>query len=328
MDPGQQGANRMTAKAPTPLRDPGGVSELKVSLIIPALNEAAGLQAILWRIPAEVDELIIVDGNSVDETAAVVRAFREELTSNGTHPEPRVTRSAMHPRDMTLRFETQRGNGKGDAIKHGLRMATGDLVVTMDADGSMNPEEIPAFLDCLVAGCDVVKGSRVLQGGGSHDFTLLRRLGNAALTQVANLLCRTAYTDITYGFTAHWREAITDPSQLPDGWQLEMQVALRGSKVGLVTAEVPCFEERRIGGASKLNPLRDGFAILKTILRESLRQPLGFTRVPNGPHRRAEPRPFDRQLVLRRQIHGRAEYERLPAGTSQALVPEAGSRRG
>jgi glycosyltransferase involved in cell wall biosynthesis len=220
--------------------------DLHVSLVIPALNEADGLSDLLPRVPNLISELIVVDGGSTDGTVAVVRELRSDA--------------------IVLR---QTGKGKGNALKCGIAEARGEIIVTMDADGSMNPEDIPRFVSSLVAGHDFVKGSRMLEGAGSSDFTLLRRLGNSGLTRFGNIIFGSSYTDITFGFNAYWRPTIMHLGELADGFEFEIQAALRAASVGMRTAEVPTHEPARVGGVSKLNPFTDGLAILRIILCEA-----------------------------------------------------------
>ena len=82
----------------------------------------------------------------------------------------------------------QQGRGKGSALRTGFAAATGDIIVTLDADGSMDPGEIPGYVGQLLAGADYVKGSRFLQGGGTTDITLLRKLGAKAFVYLTRLL--------------------------------------------------------------------------------------------------------------------------------------------
>jgi glycosyltransferase involved in cell wall biosynthesis len=222
------------------------VTTPSVSLVIPALNEAQGLRAILPRVPLVVGQLIVVDGGSTDATVDVVL----EMAPNAT-----VIR--------------QSGRGKGDALKCGIAAARGEIIVTMDADGSMNPEDIELFVAQLCAGMDFVKGSRVLPRAGSADFTHLRRIGNAALTHFGNLVFGSHYTDLTFGFNAYWRPTIQHLGELADGFEFEIQAALRAASIGMCTSEVPTYEPARVGGESKLNPFSDGLAILRIILSEA-----------------------------------------------------------
>jgi glycosyltransferase involved in cell wall biosynthesis len=227
--------------------DPGERRQrlLTVSLIIPTLNEAESIAQVLPRVPDTVDEIVIVDANSNDNTLDVV--------------------AAVCPRAVRV---TQHGRGKGDALIQGVRASHGDIIITMDADGSMAPEFIPELAALLIEGADFVKGSRVLRGGGSADFTLVRRLGNWALTVATNLLHGTRYTDITYGLNAYWRHVVDDLGELSSGFQFEIQAAIRAGRRGMHVAEAPCYEAARIGGKSKLHPFRDGFAILRSIVAE------------------------------------------------------------
>lgn len=226
---------------------PPHVSSFSVSLIIPARNEAAGLHAVLSDpIPEFIDQIIVVDGHSADRTVAVVRE--------------------VCPRAI---IATQKGTGKGDAIKLGLSLATGDIVVTMDGDGSHRLSDIAPMVEKLMKGHDFVKGSRALPGAGSDDFTAVRSAGNWCLTAVARWLYGTDWTDITYGFNVYWRRIMVDTSQLSDGFSFEIQAAVRAARGGLAVAEVACFERPRVAGVSKLHAIRDGWAILMVILGEA-----------------------------------------------------------
>jgi glycosyltransferase involved in cell wall biosynthesis len=226
--------------------DPLRSIDPSVTLIIPVLDEADGVREIFPRIPPMVRQLIVVDGGSRDDTVKVVRRLR---------PNAEVVR--------------QRGRGKGAALKTGLALAESELIVTMDGDGSMRPEDIPAFVAKLVEGHDFVKGSRALPGAGSDDFTRLRQWGNTGLTRIANVIFGSSYTDLTFGYDAYWRSTIEHLGELADGFEFEIQAAIRAATVGMRIAEVPAHEPARVGGASKLNPISDGWAILRIILAET-----------------------------------------------------------
>jgi glycosyltransferase involved in cell wall biosynthesis len=223
-----------------------GPARPKVSLVIPTLNEALGLAHVLPRVPREVDEIVVVDGHSRDRTIETVY---------------RVCPSAL--------IVFQAGRGKGNALKEGIRASTGDIIITMDGDGSMDPDDIPEFVARLRGGYDFVKGSRELAGAGSDDFTRLRRAGNSGLTAVANLIFGSEYTDLTFGFNGYWRSTINHLWCIADGFEFEIQAALRAASVGMQTSEVPTYEGARIGGKSKLNPVTDGTAILRIIVAEA-----------------------------------------------------------
>jgi hypothetical protein len=218
-----------------------------VSVVIPTLNEADNLPHVLSRLPTGLHEVIVVDGNSTDDTVGVVRRLRP---------------------DAHVLF--QPGRGKGDALATAFAACTGDIVVTLDADGSTDPAEIPRFVAALCNGADFVKGSRFAQGGGSADITPLRRVGNRMFNTLVNNFYGTHYTDLCYGFNAFWRRCLPYMRVDCNGFEVETLINVRIAKAGLVVHEVPSYEKSRLYGGSNLHALRDGTRVLRTILRERI----------------------------------------------------------
>jgi glycosyltransferase involved in cell wall biosynthesis len=242
---------------------------LRVSVVIPALNEAENLPFVLPRIPACVDEVILVDGQSTDATISVARE--------------------VYP---GIRVLTQEGRGKGAALRTGFSAARGDVIVMLDADGSTDPQEIPAFLDALRAGADFAKGSRFVRGGGTVDMSLLRRLGNAAFVVLVWLLFRRRYTDLCYGYAAFWTRLLPSLALDCDGFEIETMMNIRVLHIGCQVVEVPSFEAQRINGTSRLRTFPDGWRVFKTILRERMPMTLlpifaGIARKPGSRKGRA-----------------------------------------
>lgn len=219
-----------------------------VSVIVPALNEAENLPHVFAALPAWIDEVILVDGGSTDGTAAVARRLRPGL-----------------------RVVAQTRRGKGNALIEGAAAAKGDIIVMMDADGSTDGHEIRSFVAALTAGADFAKGSRYAPGGGSDDLSPLRSLGNRALTGLTNLLYGTRYTDLCYGYNAFWARHLDALALDCDGFEIETLMNIRAVKAGLVVREVPSHERCRVHGESNLHALRDGWRVLKTIIRERFR---------------------------------------------------------
>jgi glycosyltransferase involved in cell wall biosynthesis len=168
----------------------------------------------------------------------------------------------------------QVGNGKGDALRAGIAASTGDLIVLMDADGSADPQEIARFVEILLEGADFAKGSRFIKDGGSHDITHIRRLGNNGLILLVNLLFGTRYSDLCYGYNVFWKHCLKHIEIDSDGFEIETLINIRMHLAGLNVVEVPSIEYRRIHGLSNLNAIRDGWRILKLILREYRRSKL------------------------------------------------------
>jgi glycosyltransferase involved in cell wall biosynthesis len=234
----------------------------RVSVVVPALNEARNLPHVFAQMPPNIHEVILVDGYSVDDTVAVARRLR---------PDVRVVR--------------QTRTGKGNALACGFVAATGDVIAMVDADGSADPGEIPQFMKVLLNGADFAKGTRFAGGGGSSDITRLRSLGNRVLTALFNVCYSKGYSDLCYGFNVFWRRHAPtlglDATSLPpsdgqgrlwgDGFEVETLIHIRAAKAGLVVAEVPSFEHTRIHGVSNLNAFHDGLRVLRTILTERRR---------------------------------------------------------
>jgi glycosyltransferase involved in cell wall biosynthesis len=219
----------------------------RVSVVIPARNEAANLPFVLARLPADLFEVILVDGHSNDDTVGKARKCRPDI-----------------------RVVNQGGHGKGNALACGFAAARGDAIVMLDADGSTDPEEIPRFVEALLHGADFAKGSRFASGGGSADITPLRKCGNFALVCLVNALFRTRYTDLCYGFNAFWTRCLPSIEVNSDGFEVETLINIRAARSGLKVAEVPSFERGRLHGLSNLRAWSDGLRVLRTVLSEYL----------------------------------------------------------
>jgi glycosyltransferase involved in cell wall biosynthesis len=223
--------------------------DLKVTVVIPALNEAGSLPRVLARIPRDIHEVILVDGASTDGTIEVAR-------------------QAM----PSIRIVIQQGRGKGAALRSGFEAATGDIIVHLDADGSTDPAEIPAFVGALAAGADYAKGTRFIQGAGSSDMTPLRRFGNKFFVVLANVLFGSRFTDITYGYNALWRVHRDKLAPEIDGWANEIVGNIRMVRHGLRVVEVASFESPRIAGEAKLKTFSAGWMILTAMVAERFRE--------------------------------------------------------
>jgi glycosyltransferase involved in cell wall biosynthesis len=234
----------------------------RISVVIPARNEARNVPYVLEALPAGLHEVILVDGHSVDNTIEVARRVRP---------------------DVKIVQQTRRG--KGNALACGFAEVTGEVIVMLDADGSADPDEIPAFVAALSAGAEFAKGTRFSRGGGSHDITRLRRLGNAALNGLVNRLFGTRYTDLCYGYNA-FRTYLLPVLDLPpvhpvgvsadgmlwgDGFEIETLINVRAAHAGVMITEVGSTEKARLHGVSNLNAFSDGIRVLRTILAERRR---------------------------------------------------------
>ena len=224
----------------------------RISVVVPTLNEAKNLPHVLPNIPSWVDEIVLVDGNSTDDTVVVAR----DLVPN-------------------IVVVQQDQCGKGAALRCGFAAARGDIIVTLDADGSADPAEIPAFVGALLAGADFVKGSRFLQGGGTADMEWYRNLGNWGLVQLVRLRFGGRFTDLCYGYNAFWRDVLPYLDiEDANGFEIETAMNVQVLRSELNVFEVASREFRRIHGVSNLRTIPDGWRVLKTIVRLGMSKPV------------------------------------------------------
>jgi hypothetical protein len=143
----------------------------------------------------------------------------------------------------------------------------------IDADGSMDPGEIPAFVGALLAGADFVKGSRFMQGGGTGDMEWYRFLGNWCFVKLVTWRFGGRFSDLCYGYIGFWRSILPQMSlENDDGFEIETSMNVQALTCGLVVHEVPSIEAPRIHGVSNLRTIPDGWRVLMKIVR------LGMTR--------------------------------------------------
>lgn len=270
-----------------------------VSVVIPTLNEVHNLARVFAAIPADVLEVVVVDGRSTDGTVAEARRLRPDVV-----------------------VVDQTGRGKGNALACGFDVCQGDIIVMIDADCSTDPGEIPAFVAALRAGADYAKGSRFVLGGGSSDITHLRRHGNTLLNGLVNLLYGTRYTDLCYGYNAIWarhRPVLdldpgprADPDRMlwGDGFEIETLINIRVARAGLAITEVPSYESERAFGVSNLNAVTDGLRVLRTVITEFRRRQITSDPLPSPP-----PAPLLPPPVIVDEKHRRS-------ATARVLRPE------
>jgi glycosyltransferase involved in cell wall biosynthesis len=218
-----------------------------VTVIIPTLNEEKSIAGVIEELKRiGFSKILIVDGNSEDKTVAIA----EKLGVDVIH---------------------QNGHGKGDALRQAFSYnGLSDLIVMMDADGSMRPNELASLVKALESGVDLAKGSRFMSGGYSEDMTFIRRMGNSLFVWLVNSIWSANYTDLCYGFAAFKKDAIKKifPQLRSKNFEIETEIFIKVKKCGLNVAEVPSKELRRKHGKSNLSAVKDGYRILKTIVKE------------------------------------------------------------
>lgn len=216
--------------------------ELKLSVVIPCYNEEDGVREVIGRMPPQVDEIVVVDNNCTDRTAEVARSLGARVVAE---PTP----------------------GYGAAYKAGLRAATGDVVITMDGDGTYPPEEISRLVDQLVdMRWDFLSASRFpLIDPRAMQFT--NRVGNGVLTVAAAVLFFKPIRDSQSGMWVFRRSALERMRLTSDGMafseEIKLEAVLRGLKFG--EGHIPYGA--RIGEV-KLQKWRDGWENLAFLVRK------------------------------------------------------------
>lgn len=215
---------------------------MRISVILPAKNEAHGLQRTLPILRARFPEaeVIVIDDGSTDATAAVAAAHGATVLSS--------------PYSM----------GNGAAIKRGARAASGDILVFMDADGQHDPDLIPRLLDKLADGYDMAVGARDASGQANAG----RGAANAFYNHLASWMTGHAIADLTSGFRAvradRFREFL---HLLPNGFSYPTTSTMAFFRSAYPVAYVSIPVARRVGTSSHIRPLRDGLRFLLIIFK-------------------------------------------------------------
>lgn len=211
--------------------------------IIAALDEAGAIGEVVRGSLRHVDEVVVVDDGSRDETAAVAERAGA-----------RVLRSA-------------RNRGKGASLRRAAHEARGQVLVTLDGDGQDDPADIPALLAAIGRGADLVIGSRFRGELRPGAITPVNRMGNLALTAALNLLYGVRLSDTQAGFRALRRTLWQRLPLRATRYEVETEVLVRALQAGARVVEVPVTRRAREHGHSALHGLRDGTRILACMLR-------------------------------------------------------------
>lgn len=225
-----------------------------VSFVIAAYNEAPTIARVIDGIRRHTPnllEVIVVDDGSRDDT-----------TGAATAAGARVVR-------------LDRNRGKGAALRAGIRQATGDVLMFIDADGQDDPAEIPLLLDALTPDVAQVIGSRFLGTFLDGSVTPLHHLGNRFLTRAFNVLYGTALTDTQAGFRAVRRAALQADALRAVRYEIEADVTLQVLRGGGRTIDVPVTRDARRHGRSGFRSFYDGTRILARMVTGRIGMALG-----------------------------------------------------
>jgi glycosyltransferase involved in cell wall biosynthesis len=222
-----------------------------ITVIIPAFNEEKTIGYVISD-TAEIltalnlpYEIIVVNDGSTDKTLSIASEHKIKILSN------------------------QQNKGKGYSLRKALRIAQGDIIVTLDSDGEHKPKEIPDLLAALDEDTDVVSGSRFLRGQ-SHVTTRVNQIGNLFFNVAIMVLTGKEISDSQTGFRVARRRVLEKLNLESDGFEIESEIAVKSLAMGFNFKEMPITIERRKYSISKLKIAKDGTRILSIILKSAI----------------------------------------------------------
>jgi glycosyltransferase involved in cell wall biosynthesis len=223
-----------------------------ISVIIPSYNEEKTIGSVISETISAMNtqflpyEIIVVNDGSTDQTGLIASKYKVTLLSN------------------------EKNRGKGYSIRKALLYAQGDIIVTVDSDGEHRPKEIPDLINPLIGGADIVSGSRFL-GKNPHATTKLNLMGNLFFNTAIFALTGRRVTDSQTGFRAIKRDVLEQLNLVSNGYEIETEITVKSLRNGYSFKESPITCERRVHSVSKVQLVRDGARILKTIIMNSLK---------------------------------------------------------
>ena len=228
----------------------------KISVILPAFNESLTIGNVISDLIRSLDqiglpyEIIVVDAGSVDLTGEMAKEVGAKVISLANN------------------------RGKGYALRKGLNEASGDLIVTMDADGVHDPSEIKELIEPLMNGVDIVAGSRFLKAyTRGRSLSLLNRIGNFLLDITVTLLTDRRISDVVTPYRAYKADIVRNLELQSDGFEIEAEITIKALKMrGLNYLEVPIRIQPKRYYVSKTRVLAHFFRIFRTILGSAYAQ--------------------------------------------------------
>jgi glycosyltransferase involved in cell wall biosynthesis len=215
---------------------------MKTTLVLPAYNEEEALPATLDEYMGYVDEVIVVNDGSKDDTEKVATEY-----------------AAKSPKVKYIRHETNKG--KPEALRTGVRNATGEIIIFTDADCTYPASYIPEAVALIQKGADMVPGARIFTKDNIKPFN---KFGNTIFSMLITYFCYTKVRDAQTGFRVMRKDIFPRLDVTAKNLEYETKMTMRAAKLGYDIVEIPIEYRKRVG-KSKLHPIRDGYNMLKSI---------------------------------------------------------------
>jgi glycosyltransferase involved in cell wall biosynthesis len=228
-----------------------------ISVVIAARNESGNIAPLLDRIPvmASRQEVILVEGGSSDDTWDTIQ---HEVARRQGPQAPFAIIAAQQP-----------GKGKADAVREGFKHATGDILIILDADISVPPEELPRFIDLLRSGtCEFANGSRLVYPMDDEAMRFLNLVGNRLFGMLFSYLLGQPIRDTLCGTKALWA---SDYRRIEQGRSYfgdfdpfgDFDLLFGAARLGLRIRDVPVHYKERVYGSTNISRFRHGLLLLK-----------------------------------------------------------------
>ena len=239
-----------------PISTPSAQKQYSTSIIIPARNEAGNIKQAFERIPkiGKSSEIIFVEGNSTDNTAAEIEK-----------------QIKAHPHQRAIHLK-QTGKGKGDAVRLGFSKAEGDILMILDADLTMAPEDLPRFYNALASGVgDFINGVRLVYPMEKQAMRFLNLLGNKAFTLIFSFLIGQPIKDTLCGTKVLWKR---DYQKIANNRQYfgdfdpfgDYDLIFGAAKLNLKIVDMPIRYRERTYGTTNIQRWKHGWLLLKMVL--------------------------------------------------------------
>ena len=212
---------------------------MKVSVVIPTLNEEKTIASVVEGVPKKFP-VYVIDAKSSDKTVEIAKNCGAKVLS-------------------------QEGRGKGNALRQAFSSIKADIYVVIDGDATYNPKEIPKLIKPIVEKeADMVIGSRMIKGRKS--ISSLNLFGNILFNFIIKLLLGKKITDMLSGFRAVEKKVVKNLKISSNGFEVESEITIKALKKGYRIKEVPVSYRRRVL-PSKLHPIKDGMKIFLAMMK-------------------------------------------------------------
>jgi len=228
-------------------------TNLSCSIIIPAYNEADNIEECIRRIPKfKTDyEIIVIDDGSTDATPLILERLQKEI------PNLRKERAATN-------------SGKAYAVQEGIRLATKEVIIILDADMSVLPEDLTLFVEPLERNIvSFVNGTRLIYNMEKNAMDQLKHIANFLLAVFFSLILRYRITDTLCGTKAFFRKDFQDINISEERWG-DLTLIWAAKRKGLKIGEVPVRYYARKSGKSKMKFLKDGFRFIRYVIKVAI----------------------------------------------------------